>query len=55
MCLVRSDSCENGITKEKVHTKGSGKLRFSEYVRYLTLTEVHFLPVYWKLRGKQID
>ena len=27
MSFVCSDSCENSITKEKVHTKGSGKLQ----------------------------
>ena len=34
MSFVCSDSYENGITKEKVHTKGSGKLPFSEYLGF---------------------
>ena len=29
MSFVCSDSCKNGITKEKVRTKGSGELPFS--------------------------
>ena len=34
MNFLCSDSYENGITKEKVLTKGSGKLPFSEYLRF---------------------
>ena len=34
MSFVCLDSYENGITKEKVYTKGSGKLPFSEYLRF---------------------
>ena len=34
MSFVCSDRCENGITKEQVRTKGSGKLPFSEYVGF---------------------
>ena len=34
MSFVCSDSCENGIAKEKVRTKGSGKLPFSEYLGF---------------------
>ena len=34
MSFVCSDSCENGITKEKERTNGSGKLPFSEYLGF---------------------
>ena len=34
MSFVCSDSCENGIAKEKVRTNGSGKLPFSEYLGF---------------------
>ena len=34
MSFVCSDSYESGITKETLHTKGSGKLHFSEYLRF---------------------
>ena len=33
MSVVCSDSCENGITKEKVRTNGSGILPFSRVSR----------------------
>ena len=32
--FVCSDSCKNGMTKEKVRTKGSGELPFSEYLGF---------------------
>ena len=34
MSFVCSDSCENGITKEKVLAKCSGKSPFSEYLGF---------------------
>ena len=34
MSFVCSDSCETGITKENVCTKGSGKLPFSDYLGF---------------------